>query len=100
MVFEDGWFDQVVRPDLEEFLPLLDLRFQQLPTNGAFIDIEQGDVIVKHLVQQDDELHHVGVGLLPEGFLAPAKEISQKRGDCVSQSVGVQVVVERVIAVV
>ena len=99
-MFEDGWFNQVVSPYLEEFLPLLDLRFQQLPTNGAFVDIEQGDVIEKHFVEQDDELHHVGVGLLPEGFLAPAEQVGEKRGDCVSQSIGVQVVMKRVIAVV
>ena len=77
-MFEDGGFDQVVGSDLKELLPLLDLRFQQLPADGAFVDIEQGDVVVKDLVEQDDELHHVGVGLLPEGFLAAAEQVGEQ----------------------
>jgi hypothetical protein len=32
-------------------------------------------------VQLDDEFHEVGVGLLPEGFLAFAEEIIEQRGD-------------------
>jgi hypothetical protein len=29
-------------------------------------------------MKKDDELHEVGVGLLPEGFLATAKEIVEE----------------------
>ena len=50
-------------------------------------------------MKKDDELDEVGVGLLPEGLLAPAEKVVQKRGDVVREGVRVQVVVERVVAV-
>jgi hypothetical protein len=50
-------------------------------------------------VQQDDELHQVGVSLLPEGFLAPAEKVVQQRGDVVGKGVGIEVVVKWVVAV-
>ena len=46
---------------------------------GAFVDIEQRDVIAENLVQQNDELQEVRVGLLPEELLAAA-EFSGRRG--------------------
>ena len=41
------------------------------------MDIEEGHVVEGDLVEQDDELHKVCVGLLPEGFLAFAEEVIQ-----------------------
>src|SRR5207249_6284478 len=77
VVLEDGRFNQVIGVDLEEFFSLLDLGLQQVPVDGALVDVEQGDVVVKDLVEQNDELHQVGVGLLPEGLLPPAEEVGQ-----------------------
>ena len=50
-------------------------------------------------MKKDDELDEVGVGLLPEWFLATAEKIVQERGDVVREGVSVQVVVKRVVAV-
>src|SRR6202042_1937577 len=57
------------------------------------------DVVVGDLVQKDDELHEVSVGLLPEGFLATAEKVIQERRDVVGECVRVEVIVEGVIAV-
>ncbi len=51
-------------------------------------------------MKKDDELHEVGVGLLPEGLLATAKEIVEERGNVVRERVGVEIVVKRVVAVI
>jgi hypothetical protein len=48
----------------------------------------------------DDELHEVGIGLLPEGFLAFAEEIVEQRSNVVRERISVEVVVQRVVAVV
>src|SRR5437867_2315450 len=53
----------------------------------------------QHLVEQDDELDEVRVGLLPEGLLATPVEVIEERGDPVGESVGVEVVVQRIVAV-
>ena len=50
-------------------------------------------------MQQDHELDQVRARLLPERLLAAAKEIGHQRGDAVGQRVGVEVVVQRVVAV-
>jgi hypothetical protein len=50
-------------------------------------------------VEQDYELHEVGVGLLPEGFLAFAEEVVEERRDAIGESIGVEVVVERIVPV-
>ena len=50
-------------------------------------------------MQKDDELHEIGVGLLPERLLATAKEIIEKRSDVVRERVRVEIVVKRVVAV-
>ena len=70
----------------------MNLFFENVGGNGAFVDIEQRDVVVGDLVQKNDELDEVGVGLLPEGFLALAKQVVQKRCDAVGQRVGVEIV--------
>ena len=71
----------------------------ELRVDRALVDVEERHVVVEHLVQQDDELDQVRVGLLPERFLAPAKEVVQETGDAVGQRVGIEVVVERVVPV-
>ena len=50
--------------------------------NRAFVDIEKSDVVVGDFVQQNDEFDEVGVGLLPEGFLAPAKRDCSRARRC------------------
>ena len=77
----------------EQHLAFLDLRGEKIGVDGAGVNVEQGHVVVEHLMQQDDELHQVGVGLLPEGFLALAEEVIQQGRDAVGQGVGFQVVV-------
>jgi hypothetical protein len=50
-------------------------------------------------VKEDDEFHEIGVGLLPEGFLAPAEEVVQQRSDVVREGIGIEVVVKGVVTV-
>src|SRR5260221_13717352 len=50
-------------------------------------------------MNKDDEFDEVGVRLLPEGLLSTSEKVVQERGDVVRQGVGVEVVVERVVAV-
>src|SRR5208337_2361741 len=76
------------------------LSLQHVGTNSAFVDIEKGDVVVGDLVEQDDELYEVGVGLLPEGLFASAKKVVDEGGNAVGERVGVEAVVEGVVAVV
>src|SRR6202795_633372 len=82
-----------------DLLGLRDPFFEERRRDRALVDIEEGDVVVGDLMKEDDELDEVGVRLLPEGFLATAKEIVQKRSDVVREGIGVQVVVKRVVAV-
>src|SRR6266851_5799892 len=67
--------------------------------DGTTIDIEQGHVVVGDLMKKDDELDQIRVGLLPEGLFSFAEEIVQKRSDAEGQGVGVEVIVERVVAI-
>ena len=39
------------------------------------IDIEEGHVVEGELMKEEDELHKVGVGLLPDEFLAFAEQV-------------------------
>ena len=50
-------------------------------------------------MKKNDEFDEVGVRLLPERLFAAAEKVVQKRSDVIRQSVGVQIVVERVVAV-
>src|SRR5258708_9429251 len=50
-------------------------------------------------MKRDDEFDEVGVRLLPEGLLSTSEKVVQERGDVVREGVGVEVVVERVVAV-
>jgi hypothetical protein len=61
-----------------DVLGLGDAVFKERRRDRALIDIEERDVVVGGLMKKDDELHEVGVGLLPEGFLATAKEIVEE----------------------
>src|SRR5580700_1403949 len=83
----------------EPALRLLNSAFEKIRVDRAFIDIEECHVIESNFVKQDDEFYEIGVGLLPEGFFAPAEKIVQKRSDVVGESVGVEVVVKWVVAV-
>src|SRR5229473_59392 len=82
-----------------DLLGFLNTFFEERRRNGALVDIEERDVVVGDLVKKDDELDEVGVRLLPEGFLATAKEIVQERGNVVRKGVSVKVIVKRVVAV-
>ena len=68
-----------------------DSAFEQIRIDRAFIDIEKRDVIESDFVQQDDEFDEVGVGLLPERFLASPEEIVEQRSDVVRERVSVEV---------
>ena len=48
-------------------------------------------------MQQDHVPHKVGVGLLPERFLAPAPYRSDDGGDIERLGIGIERVVERVV---
>src|SRR5712664_3923516 len=50
-------------------------------------------------MKKDDELHQIGVGLLPKGFLATPEEVIQKRGDVVGEGVCVEVALKWVVAI-
>src|SRR5208283_5954710 len=93
------WDEQEVALFETEFR-VADLSLQHVGTNSAFVDIEQGDVVVGDLVEQDDELYEVGVGLLPEGFFASSKQVVDEGGDAVGERIGVEAVVEGVVVVV
>src|SRR5580704_388456 len=76
-----------------------DFSFEGLRINCALINVKERDVIESNLVQKNDELDEIGVRLLPERFFTPPEQIIQERSDTVRQSVGVQIVVERVVPV-
>jgi hypothetical protein len=82
-----------------DVLGLRDPFFEERRRDGALVDIEEGDVVVGGLMKENDELDQVGVRLLPERLLATTEKVVQERGDVVCESVGVQVIVERVVAV-
>src|ERR1700723_1347881 len=82
-----------------DVLGLGDSLFEQRWRDRALVDIEERNVVIGGLMKKDDELHKVGVGLLPEGLLATAKEIIEERGDVVRERVGVEIVVKRIVAV-
>ena len=65
----------------------VDFSFECGIVDRALVDIEEGHIIKRDLVKKDDELHQIGVGLLPKGFLAAPEEVIQEGGDVVGQSV-------------
>src|SRR5258708_1685488 len=82
-----------------DVLGLRDPFFEQRRRDGALVDIEEGYVVVGGLMKKNDEFDEVGVRLLPEGLLSTSEKVVQERGDVVREGVGVEVVVERVVAV-
>src|SRR5208283_424714 len=82
-----------------DVLSLRNPFFKQGRRDGALVDIEECNVVVGGLMKKNDELDEIGVRLLPERLLAPAKEIVQERGDVIRQGVRVQVAVKRVVAI-
>src|SRR6266478_4167210 len=82
-----------------DVLGLRDPFFEKRWRDGALVDIEEGYVVVGGLMKKDDEFDEVGVRLLPEGLLSTSEKVVQERGDVVREGVGVEVVVERVVAV-
>ena len=92
--------DHKVLPSLDELLGFENALPQQLAVDGAFVYIEQGDVIVGNLVKLDEKLDEIRVRLLPERLLSLAEEVIQQAGDIIGQRVSVQIVVERVVAVI
>src|SRR5580658_3032722 len=81
------WGDGDIVASEKDLLGFGDPLFKEGWGDRALIDIEERDVVVGDLVEKDDELHEVGVSLLPERFLAAAEEIVQERGDIVGEGV-------------
>src|SRR5215831_16097303 len=75
-----------------------DLALQHVGANSALVDIEKGDVILGNFVKKNDELHKVGVCLLPEWLLASPKEVVDQGGDSIGECVGIKSVVQGVVA--
>src|ERR1700751_1337729 len=76
-----------------------DLGLDFVGVYGRLVNVEQGYVAIQHLVQQDDELHQVGIGLLPEGLFATPEQVVEERSNAISQRIRLQFVVQRVVAV-
>ena len=73
------WVDEQEFAGLEERLPPGYASRKKVRVDGAFVDVEERDVAVDRLVQQDDELDDVRIGLLPEGLLPrPKRLVSSK----------------------
>jgi hypothetical protein len=75
MLFVSGLRDEGKTLIKKELFGLLDSLLQKLGGNRTIIDIEESYVIKSDLMKKNDELHEVGVGLLPEGFLALAEQV-------------------------
>ena len=98
VLFEGVDFDQEVL-GLKAVLAFFDFLFQELGVDGAFVNIKQGHVVIQDLVQEDDELDQIRIGLLPEWVFAASKQVIEQRGDAEGQGIGVLVIVQRVVAV-
>src|ERR1700733_11146468 len=83
----DFWDNGNIVASENDVLGFGDPFFEEGWGDCALVDIEERDVVVGDLVEKDDELHEVGVSLLPERFLAAAEEIIQERGDIVGEGV-------------
>jgi hypothetical protein len=87
----------VVRPEARR--ARRDLGAQLVWIDDVLVHLKERDVVVEDLVQQDHELDEIGAGLLPEGLLAPAKQVGHQRGHAEGQGVGIELVVERVVPI-
>src|SRR5277367_145113 len=77
----------------------IDFSFECGVVDRPLVDIEERHIIKSDLVKKDDELHQIGVGLLPKGFLATPEEVVQEGGDVVGKSVCVQVALKGVVQI-
>ena len=84
-------------PAEDDLFSFLNSLIEQGWRDGALVDIEEGYVVVRNLMEQDDELNEVGVCLLPERLLATTEKIVQERCDIEGESVRVQVTTEWVV---
>jgi hypothetical protein len=72
---------------LKKPLAFLNLVLQLVRIDGAFVNVKKRDVVVIDLVQQDDEFHKIGIGLLPEWLFAAPEEVIQETGDAIGKCV-------------
>jgi hypothetical protein len=85
------------RPQRVHFFSSLQVAFDETFVNRVAVHLGQGRVSVHHFAKQNQELHEIGVRLLPERLLASSVEVVEKRGDGVCERVRFEVVVERVV---
>ncbi len=83
----------------EASLPVRNPDAELIRVDDVLIDLEERHVVVQYLMEQDHELDEVRTRLLPERLLASAKQIGHEGGDPVGQRIGIQLVVQRVVAV-
>ena len=83
----------------EALIALRDLEAELVRIDDVLVHLKERHVVIERLVQEDHELDQVRARLLPEGLLAPAKEVRHERGDAVGQRISVEVVVQRVVPV-
>src|SRR5580704_16885696 len=72
--------------------------FQPPRRNYCPEDVDERDVSGLKAVKNDDVAHQVGIRLLPERFLAFAPDGGNDRSNIESLRVGIEVVVQRVVA--
>src|SRR5439155_23438 len=56
----------------KQTVAFLDSAFQEPRVDRAFVDFKKRHVVIEDLVQKDDELEEVRIGLLPERLFAAA----------------------------
>jgi hypothetical protein len=97
----DGLFgdDEARLACREALLAVRDPGAELVRVDDVLVDLEERHVVIEHLMQQDHELDQVRAGLLPERLLPAAKQIGHQRGNAVGQRVGIEGVVERVVAI-
>ena len=89
----------------DHFLRLPELRLQRADVlvnlvvlDDVAVDLGEGRIAVRDAAQRDDELQEIGVGLLPERFLRFPEQVVQQRGDGIRHRIGIEIVVQRVVA--
>ena len=87
-----------VRRRRQRGLQPADVAIDQLVVQDVAVHLGERGVAVGEASQQDHELQQVGVRLLPERLLALAEQVVQQRGDGIGHRVGVEIVVQRVVA--
>ena len=90
--------DDGVRRVREDRLQTPDVVVHLRVVQDVAVHLGERRVAVADSAQQDHELEQVGVGLLPERFLRPAEQVVQERRHGVRHRVGIELVVQRVVA--